>query len=272
MSDRRTTPANTRVALFGHASNGQTEVAAIEASVSKPVADLRRAPNGARDRQLLMGERFEVLERHQGWAFGRATRDGYVGYVAEGDLGFPFQPTHFISARASHLYPEDDFKSEAGEAISFGTQICVVDERRKFVETDTGHFVPKAHVRLKARPFSDPVPVAQLFFGAPYLWGGNSSFGIDCSGLVQASLLACDIACPGDSDQQMSVGQDVFGSGFARGDLLFWKGHIAICVDDETLIHANAHHMAVAYEPIAKAIARIEAQGDGPLTGHRRLS
>lgn len=270
MTDRRVMPANARVALKGYAQQGQSEVTAEATSVSKPVADLRDAPNGKRDRQLVMGEQFDVLERHQGWAFGRAAKDGYVGYVAEGDLGFPFTPTHVISARATHVYPADDFKSEAQDSLSFGSRICVVDERRKFFETDTGRFVPKAHVRLIDRPFSDPVTVAQLFFGTPYLWGGNSSFGIDCSGLVQAGFVACGMPCPGDSDQQMALGQDAHST-YARGDLLFWKGHIALCVDGETLIHANAHHMAVSYEPITKAIARIEAQGDGPLTAHRRM-
>jgi cell wall-associated NlpC family hydrolase len=270
MTDRRETPANERVALAGFAVKGQAEVKPAAMSVSKPVVDLRAAPSGARDRQLVMGERFDVLERHQGWAFGIAARDGYVGYVAEGDLGFPFEATHIVSARASHLYPRDDFKSEASASLPFGARLCVTDERKKFVETDTGHFIPKAHIRLIDRPFSDPVTVAQLHFGTPYLWGGNSSFGIDCSGLVQAGFLACGEACPGDSDQQMQLGQEVSGD-YQRGDLVFWKGHVAICVDPETIIHANVHHMAVAYEPIAKAIARIYAQGDGHVTAHRRL-
>jgi cell wall-associated NlpC family hydrolase len=270
MTDRRLTPANDRVALKGFALRGQTEVVTEATSVTKPVVDLRDAPSGARARQMVMGEQFDVLERHQGWAFGRAARDGYVGYVAEGDLGFPFAPTHWISARATHLYPDAHFKTEARESLSFGSRICVVDERHKFVETDTGRFVPKAHVRLSDRPFSDPVTVAQLFFGTPYLWGGNSSFGIDCSGLIQAGFVACGLACPGDSDQQMDLGQAATGA-YARGDLLFWKGHVALCVDGETLIHASEHYMAVAYEPILKAIARIQAQGNGPVTAHRRL-
>ncbi|SEK92176.1 C40 family peptidase [Pacificibacter marinus] len=270
MNDPRLIPANMRVALAGFAAQGQAEVVPTPVSVSKPVADLRIAPNGARTRQLVMGEMFDVIERDQGWAFGRAARDGYVGYIAEGDLGFAFEATHFISARASHLYPKDDFKSEARASLPFGARLRVIDERRKFVETDTGQFIPKAHVRLIDRPFSDPVTVAQLFFGTPYLWGGNSSFGIDCSGLVQAGLLACQMPCPGDSDQQMALGADANG-GYKRGDVVFWQGHVALCVDDETLIHANAHHMAVAYEPIGKAIARIEAQGDGCVTAHRRI-
>jgi hypothetical protein len=270
MSDRRSLCGNERVALKGHAEHGQLEVTAERVSISGIVADLRRAPDGARDRQLRLGESFDVIERVSGWAFGRSVHDGYVGYIAEKDLSFDFNPTHIISARATHGYPQDDFKTEALQSLPFGARICVVDERKKFVETDTGMFIPKAHIRRIDKPFSDPITIAQLYFGTPYLWGGNSTFGVDCSGLVQAGLLACAQDCPGDSDQQMSLGMDASGP-YQRGDLLFWKGHVAICADADTLLHANAHHMAVAYEPIAKAIARIEVQGDGAVTAHRRL-
>ncbi|SLN15926.1 Dipeptidyl-peptidase 6 [Aquimixticola soesokkakensis] len=269
MTDRRSTPANARVALTGFASADQREVTPERVSISRPVADLRR-DSGQRDRQLLMGEAFDVLERHAGRAFGISARDAYVGYIEEGDLGLPVVPTHTIGVRASHLYPEPDLKSEALLSVSFGTRLVIVDERHKFMETDTGLFVPKSHLRLVAKPFSDPVTIAQLFFGTPYLWGGNSAFGIDCSGLVQAGLLACGEGCPGDSDLQESLGGAATGA-MERGDLMFWKGHVAWVVDAGTILHANAHHMAVAYEPMDKAIARIEAQGGGPVTARRRL-
>jgi cell wall-associated NlpC family hydrolase len=275
MSDRRLTPANARVAMNGFASDGQDIVTPTPASVAVPVANLRAQPAGKRDRQLLWGEGFDVLERRDGWAFGVAQRDGYVGYVEETALAPVQTATHLISVRATHLYPTESFKAEEVTSLSFGSRVRVVDERHKFMEIATGDgtetgFVPKAHVRPIERPFSDPVTIAQLFFGTPYLWGGNSAFGIDCSGLAQAGFLACGLACPGDSDMQTELGVAATG-GYQRGDLLFWKGHVALCVDHEVLIHANAHHMAVSYEPIERAISRIEAQGDGPVTAHRRL-
>ncbi|MFA5581112.1 MAG: NlpC/P60 family protein [Paracoccaceae bacterium] len=273
MADPRLTPANARVGLPGFAGPGAAVVDGTWYQVARPLADLRRAPGGARDRQMLLGWRFLVLEIHDGWAFGRSARDGYVGYINAADLA-PAGPdaTHVIGVRAAHLYPAADVKSEALAALSFGAAMQIVDERHHFMETAQGFFVPKAHLRLVDRPFSDPATEAQLFFGTPYLWGGNSSAGIDCSGLVQAAFLACDIACPGDSDMQMALGSEIAqNQPFARGDLVFWRGHVALCVDDETLIHANAHHMAVAYEPIAKAIARIDAQGGGPVITRRRL-
>ena len=130
-------------------------------------------------------------------------------------------------------------------------------------------FVPSQHLTPIQTLETDCVDVAEHLVGSPYLWGGNSAFGIDCSGLVQAALLACGIPCPGDSDLQEAAFPDAHGP-CQRGDLLFWKGHVAMVVDAETMIHANAHHMAVAYENINTAIARIEKQGDGPVTSHKR--
>jgi hypothetical protein len=178
-----------------------------------------------------------------------------------------------VAVRGTHLYPAPDIKREPLAALSFGARFRIVSETDRFMETAAGTFLPKSHLRPLERPFRDPVTVAQLFFGTPYLWGGNSGTGIDCSGLVQAALLAAGHACPGDSDlQEMAVGEPLApGVPPERGDLYFWKGHVAMAVDGETLIHANAHHMAVAYEPIAAAIARIAAQGGGAVTLRRRL-
>ena len=241
-------------------------------SVTSPVADILDPVTGKRLRQMLFGSTFVKRSEEADYAQGYALFDGYEGAVLRSALGEYVEADYTVSARATHIYELDDFKSEPRGSLSFGSVIKVVDERKKFVEISTGGFVPKAHIRLKSRPFQDYVSIAQIFFGTPYLWGGNSCFGIDCSGLVQVSLAACGIAAPGDSfPQENAIGSDVLGEPYQRGDVLFWPGHVAICVDEDTLIHANAHHMAVAYENIEKAIARIRVQGDGNVSAHKRL-
>ena len=274
MTDPRLTPSNGRVADSGWEDRVEAQdfVAGSWAAVISPLTDLRQSPEGPRERQLLLGERFLVLEIRDGWAFGRADRDSYVGYVLARDLGEESVATHLVSVRSSHLYPEANIRSPEIAALSFGSRLTIIHEQRTFFETSGGVFVPKPHLRPIFHPFRDPVTVAQLFFGTPYLWGGNSAFGIDCSGLVQAALLACGIACPGDSDLQAALGNTVPDDApMVRGDLIFWRGHVAMVVDDQTLIHANAHHMAVAYEPIKSAMARIEAQGGGAVSVRRRV-
>ncbi|TRD22185.1 NlpC/P60 family protein [Palleronia caenipelagi] len=274
MADRRLTPANGRVADLSLEGQVDAErfVTPEPARVAVPVADLWSSPEAtARDRQLLWGETVEVYERRDGMAFVRAARDGYVGYVSETCLGPPQEATHIVGVPATHLYPEPNMKSLAMHRLSFGARLKIVAVSEKFYETEEGLHVPRPHLRAAIRPVEDPVSVAQLFFGVPYLWGGNSSNGIDCSGLVQAACLAAHIPCPGDSDmQEQTLGVPAEGPA-RRGDLFFWKGHVAIAVDGEVLIHANAHHMAVQYERIDDAIARIADQGDGPFTSHKRL-
>ncbi len=241
-------------------------------NVVLPVVDLLRDPDGRRDRQLLFGDLVTVEDTAEGWNRIISEKDGYSGWLRSEALGPIAEPTHWVSAPATHVYSEPNMKSPDCMSLSFGSKLRVVSESKNFVEADVG-FVPKAHVQLITSTSSDPVAVAELFLGTPYLWGGNSRFGLDCSGLVQAALLACGVSCPGDSgDQEQALGRNLpDGAHPERGDLMFWKGHVAWVVDEDTLLHANAHHMAVRFEPLKEAISRIEAQGDGPVTAHKRL-
>ena len=271
MTDRRLTPANGRVAAMHLAGQVMVDrfVAGTAMRLMRPVTDLCASPDGPRDRQLLLGADVTVYEELEGWSFLQAS-DGYVGYVRSDTLGTADTPTHRVGTAATHAYAAEDFKSPNLLALPFGAQVKVIDERQKFFETNVG-FVPKKHLRPLDRPFSDPATVAQLFFGVPYLWGGNSTYGIDCSGLIAGALTACDIGCPADSDMQRNgLGWDLTDP-LQRGDLIFWQGHVGMMVDAHTMIHANAHHMATVYEPIETAITRIAAQGDGPVLARKRL-
>ncbi len=275
MSDRRLTPANGRVA---HVS--QKDLIAAEryvegewARIVAPLADLLARPGGPRDRQVLMGERVLVLERRDGFAFIRAEKDGYCGYLPEAALGADRTATHWVAAPATHLYRSPDLKTHEVAHLSLGARLTIAVEHPRFLETVDGLFVPRPHLRRLGDWATDPASVAESFHGTPYLWGGNSRAGIDCSGLVQAALTACGMACPGDSDMQERVlGTPLPGAEeIRRGDLFFWKGHVAMAVGPDRLIHANGFHMAVGYEGIAECIARIEGQGEGPVTSRRRI-
>ncbi len=272
--DRRLTAANKRVAdpSLQDVWPGVQYKEPDPYTVHWPIVDLMNAPEGHRDRQLLFGEAVAVYEMHAGWAFVQAAKDNYVGYVPQSSLAQSPAPTHRIAAAATHVYDRADFKSRDLLRLSHGCLLHVIGEDNGFVQTADG-FIPKVHCAAAEMRQADPVTEAKLFLDTPYLWGGNSRFGIDCSGLVQAAFLACGTPCPGDSDQQeQSLGYELSSDEtLLRNDLLFWKGHVALVADENRLIHANAHHMAVVYEDIQVAIRRIEQQGDGVVTSRRRV-
>jgi cell wall-associated NlpC family hydrolase len=275
MTDPRTTPANGRVA---HVSlEGQVEAERFVKGrwmmVQQPMVNITDAPRGNRVSQLLFGERFLALETTDGFSFGMTARDGYVGYVLSGALTGAEDATHWVVSPATHLYPKPDIKEPPDVALFFGSLVRVAGERDGFLRIHTGHHVPARHLMPIGARFSDPVGIADLFLGTPYLWGGTTRWGIDCSGLVQTALIACGIACPRDSDQQAAaLGSHLpEGANLRRGDLVFWRGHVGMMSNDHMLLHANAHHMAVAYEPLADAVDRIAAREFGNITAIKRL-
>lgn len=242
----------------------------VPCRVTAPVTDLLRRPDGPRDRQLIFGDLVERRGIFGDYSYVQSRKDGYCGYIANTALGQDWQPTHKISAPASHAYTAADLKSPETMSLSFASEVQVTAQTNDFAQTPFG-FIPTQHLTPIDAIAPDPAAIAALFLGTPYLWGGNSRWGIDCSGLVQAALLACGHPCPGDSDQQMTLGAPA-SAPFARNDLLFWKGHVALVTDPITLIHANAGSMSTRLEPIADALTRIAENGDGPLTAHRRIT
>ncbi|WP_158965258.1 C40 family peptidase [Chachezhania sediminis] len=274
MTDPRRWPANPRVAAARLAGvpEGVERVEGEARMVLRPLANLCRTPAGALDRQILFGAPVTVYEDRGGWSFIETVDDPYVGYVETAALGSLRAATHRVSAASTRLYSNPDPRAFAGPALTLNARVTVDATFGRFAETEDG-FIPLSHLRAIGTPEPDPVAVAERLLGTPYLWGGNSRAGIDCSGLVQAACRACAIPCPGDSDMQAAELGEALPDGTPRrrGDLLFWKGHVAFVSDPDTLLHANGYHMAVAYEPAEDAIARIAAAGH-PVTVHRRLS
>ena len=248
--------------------------------VTAPAAPVRTGPSAQAEQvdQLLFGETFHVLEAADGWAWGQADRDGYVGYVELGRLTAEVvRPTHWVGAIRTYGFAEPSIRAPVAGLYSLNALVTVEAEAdERFVKVARLGYVAHHHLSpIGDHLAHDPAGVAERYLGAPYLWGGRDSLGLDCSGLIQQALYACGRACPRDSDLQqglgarLEIGADL--GGLQRNDLVFWKGHVGVMLDAERLLHANAHHMATAIEPLAGAVARIEAAGSGRPTAFRRL-
>jgi hypothetical protein len=239
-----------------------------------PQAPLRRSPDPAAEQmdELLFGEGFDVLEESDGWAWGQARRDGYVGYVRIDALAARAgAPTHRVGVLRTIGFSKPDIKSTPLGMVSLNALLSTDREEGRFVHADGIGWIVSAHLAPIGVFASDPAEVARGYLGAPYLWGGRSSLGLDCSGLVQQSFYACGRACPRDTDQQQAAfTRSAPAEALERGDLVFWKGHVGMMLDATRLIHANAHHMAVTIEPLADVAARIRAGGSGDPTAFRR--
>lgn len=281
MGDPRLTPA--RPDLAAKYLEGKVEakrfVAGEEFEISDAIAPLRCAPSPDAElaTQALKGERAMIYDRNgQGWAWGQLNSDGYVGWLPDRALAKPVgKPTHRITALRTFAFPGPSIKLPPADTLVMGAMITVLREEGSFAVTREGWYLPRQHIGSIDSHAGDFVSVAEQFVGTPYLWGGKSSFGIDCSGLVQVALNAAGIGCPRDSDmQQDGLGREVNQTEvkkLRRADLIFWKGHVAIARDANSIVHANAHHMATVIENTHEAIARIKAAGS-EVTSIKRLS
>ncbi len=271
--DRRTTAA--RPDLAAAHLRGQVQAGRFAEgepfTVGVDVLDMkeRPRPDAPLDTQLLYGETLVVYEDDDGWGWAQADRDGYVGYVAMSALDRGATPaTHRVIVRRAHVYPAPDMKQPVIGALPLDGRVRVEGVRGAFVEIKGRGFVVASHVAPLEQVSSDPVTIVEGLLGTPYLWGGRSPLGIDCSGLVQLAFSMVRTSLPRDTDMQARLGSavatDASLAGLRRGDLVFWPGHVGVMGDDATLLHANAHHMLVAAEPLRSAWDRIAATGLAP--------
>lgn len=267
--------------LAAEALKGQVEAARFvrgePASVVVPVAALRPFPDLGRgiDTELLHGESVRVFDRANGFAWVQADADGYVGYLPEEMIGPAVEPTHRITAVRTFVYPEAELRKPPLRALSMGSLVTIIGDAEtrgtRYFLLAEGRAVIAAHCLPVGEPMAqDYVSVATKFVETPYLWGGRSGFGIDCSGLVQLALMMAGRKAPRDSDMQASFGNPISRDELSRGDLVFWKGHVGIMEDEETLLHANGHTMTVARENFEAAVKRIGWLYEQP-TGYRRI-
>lgn len=225
--------------------------------------------------EALIGELVTVYDKQEGWGWAQLHRDGYVGYVPLDTLSVMIEePTHWMLARASFVYPTADMKRPPIMRLSFGAEVTVVGREGRFFELSRGGYVFAGHLQILSEKPKDFVRLAERFIGTPYLWGGRTSTGIDCSGLVQVSLQATGVPCPRDSDmQEAEAGEKLEApelEAIKRGDLIFWKGHVAVVHSPEWLLHASGHQMEVVIEPVSRAVERIAAT-HGQITSVRRV-
>ena len=273
---------NLRRDIFGHAGVAHTSLRHTFAAerysdgalmqVGAPVADLTLSRDADRlDRQVIYGHPVCLLDPADGLA--RDETSGYVGYIDPGSLAAWVAPTHRVTARTTLLFSRPDIKTPGPVPLSCGSLLAVDEPEGGFARTQDGLYAIASHICPLDETVSDLAETALKLLGTPYLWGGNAAFGIDCSGLVQLAAQAAGLECPGDSDQQMAAlgTQLVLNAPVKRGDLYFWPGHVAMAADEVTLVHANAHTMAVSQEPLDAALSRIDAQGNGPLLARKRV-
>lgn len=275
-ADRRLTAARIDIAAehLKGAVDAARFVSATPMQVKAAIIPLRPAPDiqAGVDTVLLYGEGFDAYDIGDGWVWGQSKRDGYVGYVPQAALSTgTAEATHMVTVPTTHLYPQADIKTEPVAALWMTSLLSPSAITGEFASVGE-FFLPAQHLAPVQNVATDWVEVAERFLHAPYVWGGKTAAGIDCSGLMQVALARAGISAPRDSDMLREFGEEVSQDDLRRGDMLFWKGHVGVMTDADTFLHATAFSMRVMREPIENTRKRIETDLGLPLLTVRRVN
>ena len=246
---------------------------AVMYSIARGRASLRATPthDAVQDNEILFGEAVSVFETADGWSWCQSAIDRYVGYVHDISLCDLVVPDHRVTALSTPLLSGPDVKRATRDMLPFNARVKVLERSNGYVLIEKGGFVFEGHIAPLDRLAPDWVATAERFVGTPYVWGGKTHAGMDCSGLLQTALAGSGIAAPRDADmQEVELGVDCAKQPRRRGDIVFWYGHVGIMLDAQRIIHANSFHMQVEIEPLAQAIARITPIS-GQVTAIKRL-
>lgn len=256
------------IALKGKVSAGEY-VSAEKYQIAKGLTALYGAADETTPQtsQLLYGEYFNVFELSGNWAWGQSLKDGYVGYCALSDLTPDLHiPTHHVSALSSHIFPKPNIRSHPIDIVHMMSDVSVIDEKQEngFVQLADGNWIYATHISKDVG--TDPVSEALKFLYTPYLWGGRTNAGIDCSGLIQIAYASIGVAIARDADQQEKLIGTILEEDQipGHGDIAFFPGHVGIMLDDMHMLHANAHHMRVSIDPLKDVIDIVSFQTDKP--------
>ena len=262
MKDPRTTPMRAGIEI--------ADLKSTMHSIDRGRASMRSTPShdAVQDNEILFGETVAVFETKDGWSWCQASFDRYVGYIHDIALCEPVSADHRVTALSTPLLSGPDIKRATRDMLPLNARVRILGRANGYARIEKGGFVFEGHLAPLDKLAPDWVATAERFIGTPYVWGGKTHAGMDCSGLVQSALAASDISAPRDTDMQQSeLGIDCSNSPRRRGDIVFWNGHVGIMLDAERLLHANSFHMQDEIEPLSQAIARIA----GKVTAIKRL-
>ena len=207
--------------------------------------------------QILYGEKFKILSKNKDWLKIKTSFDNYIGYIKNENYIDNLRPTHKIFVLRANIFNKEKRKTKY--FLTFASKISIIKENRKFVEFEKDKWIKKTNIKKIDHIENNFLKILKLFLDTKYVWGGKTYKGIDCSAILQLFFYYNNKFYPRDTKDQIKYSKKRFDKKiFKKGDIIFWKGHVAICINSKKLIHAYGPERKVLTMPIIKTIDRIK--------------